>query len=368
MPAPFPCGKLRTGGAAADRRQAQQRVDRIRAFREQLDELAREGVLTLSDEQRDKLNAHLDGTLSDLAARFDVDVTDSQKQLSLGMRIVSALGGLALCLAVFFFFYRIWGALATPFQVAILILTPLVLLVVMDFAARRERTLYFTALVGLVAFAAFVTNLFVLGKIFNLAPSQHAFLAWSGFALALAYSYRLRILLVAGLVCLGVWVAGSVVAWAGGWWGDFGLRPETILLFGCLLLALAVRFHDRRRPEFAAVYRVVGLLTVFCSLLALGLSAGFSFLSLPRTVIEAGYQCLSFLAAAGAIWLGVRYELSGTLNIGAAFFTVYLVHKFVDWWWDWMPRYLFFLLVGAIALGLLWLFRRLRAGIVEART
>jgi hypothetical protein len=35
--------------------------------------------------------------------------------------------------------------------------------------------------------------------------------------------------------------------------------------------------------------------------------------------------------------------------------------KFVDWWWDWMPKYLFFLIVGLTALALLWAFRRLRA-------
>jgi hypothetical protein len=39
---------------------------------------------------------------------------------------------------------------------------------------------------------------------------------------------------------------------------------------------------------------------------------------------------------------------------------VYLYVRLHEWWWDLMPRYLFFLLVGLIALGLLILFQRLR--------
>src|SRR5216683_3115227 len=49
------------------------------------------------------------------------------------------------------------------------------------------------------------------------------------------------------------------------------------------------------------------------------------------------------------------------LNLGAAFFAIFLITRFVAWWWEWMPKYLFFFLVGAIALGLLTAFRQLRA-------
>jgi protein-S-isoprenylcysteine O-methyltransferase Ste14 len=47
--------------------------------------------------------------------------------------------------------------------------------------------------------------------------------------------------------------------------------------------------------------------------------------------------------------------------VGVLFFLIALCMKFVDWWWDWMPKYLFFLIVGLTALALLWAFRRLRA-------
>ena len=72
-----------------DKVAAQLRADRIRAFREELAELEREGALTLDAGQRATLDSHLQRTLAALAERFDVDTTESQKQISWGMRIAS---------------------------------------------------------------------------------------------------------------------------------------------------------------------------------------------------------------------------------------------------------------------------------------
>ena len=43
------------------------------------------------------------------------------------MRIASTLGGLAFCVAVWLFFMRYWGLLATGVQVGILVVLPLAL-------------------------------------------------------------------------------------------------------------------------------------------------------------------------------------------------------------------------------------------------
>jgi hypothetical protein len=77
--------------------------------------------------------------------------------------------------------------------------------------------------------------------------------------------------------------------------------------------------------------------------------------------VEHLYQFASFAAAAIAIWFGITRRRREVLNLGAAFFAIYLLMRFVAWWWDWMPKYLFFFVVGAIALGLLGAFRKLRA-------
>ena len=40
---------------------------------------------------------------------------------------------------------------------------------------------------------------------------------------------------------------------------------------------------------------------------------------------------------------------------------IYLYTKLFDWWWDWLPKYIFFLLLGLVAIGLLFALKRLRS-------
>ena len=53
------------------KRDAQQRADRIRTIREGLAELAREGVLVLTPEQRAAVEDHLSRELAGLASQFE---------------------------------------------------------------------------------------------------------------------------------------------------------------------------------------------------------------------------------------------------------------------------------------------------------
>lgn len=342
------------------RREAQERADRIRIFRQELDALSSGGVLALSDEQRASVEAHLNRQLAELASRYDVDVSESQKQLSLGMRIVSALGGLALCAAVYLLFYRVWGLMSTPLQAGVLIAAPFAGLVAMEFVSRKERTLYFTELIGLVTFACFVLNLVVIGQLFNMTSSPNAFLAWGAFGLILAYAYNLRSLLVAGLVCLLVFFAATLMSWTGGWWSGFWLRPETFLLGGFLIALASVVLPSRGWEEVVGMYLLVGLVTVFFSVLRLWYDGNASWLPLDHKMVEHSYQVFAFALAAVVTWLGIRYDSRVMVNLGAAYFVLCLYLKVVDWWWDRMPKFLFFFLVGAIAIGLLLAFRKLR--------
>ena len=49
------------------------------------------------------------------------------------------------------------------------------------------------------------------------------------------------------------------------------------------------------------------------------------------------------------------------VNTGTAFFTLFLFFRLIDWWWDAIPKYVFFLLIGAVAIGLVAVFKRLRS-------
>src|SRR4029078_11861951 len=109
---------------AGSRTEAQQDADRIRLLREGLEDLASQGVLELTPEQRSRFDEWSARRLHELAFQYDVDTSISQKRVSWAMRIVSTLGGFAICAAVVLFFGRYWGYLGTPTQVTIVILAP----------------------------------------------------------------------------------------------------------------------------------------------------------------------------------------------------------------------------------------------------
>lgn len=348
-----------------DSQQAQARADRIHAFRAELAALEREAVLQLDPAVQARVDAHHQAMLQDLAGRFDVDTTSGEKRLSWGMRLASFLGALALSAAVFFFFYRFWGALSTGVQVALLIAAPLLAVAGVEFAARRERSFYFASLVALVAVACFVLNVSVLGQIFNVTPSQTAFLIWGAFALALAYGYGLRLILVAGLTSLVAYLSATVGTWGGGYWLSFGERPEHFILAGAVLFLIGL-LPQRTYAGFSAIFRVYGLLVVFIAILILSNWGRISYLPWSATAIEYFYQTLGFVLAGLTIWLGIRRHWPGMVNLGSSFFVLDLYTKFFDWWWDWMPKYAFFFVLGLTAVLLLLVMRRLRMAGREA--
>jgi uncharacterized membrane protein len=343
---------------------AQQRADRIHSFRAELEQLQADGVLTLGDEQRSRISDYHARLLVDLEARFDIDTSSTARQMSTGMRIVSFLGALALSAAVFFFFYRFWGLFSTVIQVAILVTAPLLLIAGVEIAARRERTLYFSSLISLVAFAAFVLDLSMLGQIFGITPSQNAFLTWGILALILAYTYRLRLILVAGLLCVMGYLAATMGTWCGLYWLSFGQRPENFIAAGLLISGAAFLPH-RGREEFPAVLRIFGLLALFIAILILSHWGEGSYLTLPAEQIETCYQLSGFLLAGVVIWLGIARGWPALVNLGSSFFVIFLYTKFFDWWWEWLPKYLFFLLLGGVAVLLLFLLRKMRTFIRE---
>jgi hypothetical protein len=85
-----------------------------------------------------------------------------------------------------------------------------------------------------------------------------------------------------------------------------------------------------------------------------------SYLPLDDKAVEHFYQMFGVVAAAASVWIGIRQNWTGVVNAGTAFFTIFLFFRLIDWWWDWMPKYLFFLVIGLVAIGLVAVFKRLR--------
>ncbi len=339
---------------------AQQKADRIRILRDELAAPELRDVLGLSPDQLVRFDEWSRARLVELERQFDVDTTSSQKRVSWGMRIAATLGGLALCAALVLFFLRFWGYLETWQQMALLIAIPLVLLAATEFAARRERARYFTGLLGLTALTAFIMNLSALGTIFNLVPTERALLPWGIFALLLAYRYGLRLHLAAGLALLTAWVAATCTTLQGVAWGQFASRPEIFLLLGFIAFACPFAVRHAANREFDPVYRLVGALVALTAVLSLAAWGASSYLPWETDTIEHTYEFVGLALSTGAIWWGITRSWTGTVNTGAVYFTIFLFIRLYHWWWQWMPKYLFFAAIGAIAIGLVIVFKQLR--------
>ncbi len=348
-----------TADAAVTKEQAQERVDRIRLFRRELEEVERAGILALTDGQREAVRHFHDTVLEQLAGRFDIDRTEAQKRMSLGMQVASFVGALAFSAAVFMFFYRFWGDLSIRAQVIILNAAPLLSVLGVHLAAKREKTLYFASILGLVAFACFVLDISMVASIFNMQDSPNGLLLWSAFAFALAYAYGLTWMLFLAVVTAAAFVAAEVAQMAGISWGFFLMRPEGVMLAGAASLGMAAYEYDCERPAFGGTYRFLGWVGVLAPILLL-VQFDMSYLPLPHAVLGPCYLVTGFALGGLATWLGIRQQSALVVNTATLFLSLLLFVKLFDWWWDWMPRYLFFFLLGLIAVAILVLLRRLR--------
>jgi uncharacterized membrane protein len=339
--------------------EAQRRADQVAAFRRELAAIEGGHVTRLTDNQRVAVDHYHGRLLAALAEEFDIDTTRQERQLSWGMKIASFIGALGLAASAFFLFYRFWGRLGTVVQVALLIGAPLLAMTATLVAATKERTGYFAKLFGLLAVACFVLDLSMLGQIFNITPSPNVFLVWALFAFLLAYAADARLLLVAAIMSLSAYLSARAATWGGCYWIHFGERPEHFFPAAVVLFLVPIVPHHRF-SGFALIYRVFAMLLLFLPVLILSNWGQISYLPLSASTTEALYQIAGFAVSALAIWLGIRKGWPEVVNTGNVFFVIFLYTKFYDWWWHWMPKYLFFLLVGLTAVLMLLIFKRLR--------
>jgi hypothetical protein len=347
------------------RRKAQQRVDRIAFFRAELSELEREQALALSPEQRSRLDAHLESVLSNLGQQFGIEATESSKRISWGMRVATLLGGVALGIAAVLFFCRYWGILPTSSHMVILMAAPLLLLVAAERLFRHRVDLYYTAILGLAAAVAFVIELNAFGSVMNVTSSPHALLVWALFAVLVAYAYGLRLLLGAGLVLMCTYTAAVWIAAHGGYWAAFLERSELLIPAAAIVYAVPWMTHHCDTHDFSFVYRVCGAATGLTGLLLFSTSGHLCCWGVPHRFAEVFCQMAGMALSTAVILHGFRLGRSGLVNLGAVAFVFFLYVRLHSWWWHWMPKYLFFFLIGLTAIGVLLIFRRLRTRLSE---
>ena len=345
---------------AISQSEAQKRVAQIHAFKRELAELKQQDILSLTPQQTDMIASHHLKLTTDLSSTFDIDINLQSKQLSLGMKIASLAGALAMASSLFFLFYQFWGHLTTITQTSVLVISPILLFILTLKLADKEKHAYFSKMSALVCFASFVLNISMLGQIFNITPSPNAFVTFSAFAFLLAYICNTRLMLIFAIGCICSFIAMQLGTWSGIYWLNFGERPENFFIPGILLFVIGYFGKHKQFNGFNSTYRITALLIIFLPILVLANWAQISYLTLPNEMIEGAYQILGFTLSAALIWLGIKQQKSDVTNTANVFLLLFIYTKFFDWWWDWMPKYVFFFLVGLSALLALIVFKRIR--------
>ncbi len=238
---------------------AQRRADQIKSFKAELEALENDKIITLQESQKNAISKYHDNLLSYLASVFDIDSNKRDKQLSLGMKIASFLGAIALAASIFFLFYTFWGNFSTAVQVVILLASTALGLLATMLAAKKEKTGYFSKLLGSVALASFILNIYMFGQMFNIAPSSNAFFIWGVFALLLAYASDARLLLAAGIICIADFLSAKTGTWGGTFWIHFRERPENFFPVAILLFVVPDLPHNKF-SGFGKIYRVFAMI------------------------------------------------------------------------------------------------------------
>lgn len=340
--------------------QAQARADQVRAFRAEQTLLSEQGMLQLSADTAAAIRRYHDELLQELQQAQDVDLSEGARHLSLGMQIVSFLGAGALAASLFFLFYQYWGYFATAAQVGILIAAPLLSLAAACWVRRLDSSGYYAKLAGLVSFASWILNIVMLGSIFNLTPSPNAFAVFALYGFLLAYLLQVRLLLAAALICSFIFIGAQFGTWMGSYWIYVGEHPEHFFLPALFFFALPLWIKQAHFHGFALIYQMLSVVVFFIALLILTNWAGGSYLPWSPALIEGCYQVVGFITSALLVLYGLRTRAVNLMLAGNVFFALFLYTKFFDWWWDWMPKYLFFLVIGLTAILALMVFNRLR--------
>jgi hypothetical protein len=276
------------------------------------------------------------------------------------MQIAAFFAAIALTAAVYSLVARFWGRLDLPVQATLLGAFPLMALVGVELSAQRERTLYIASIFALVAFGTYWLAVIELSALVNVPLTPVA--VWGGalFGVTLAVPYGFRVIFAGALVALLVALSGSIFQTAGMPWTLVPEFPE-ILVAAALLLATTAAWFAWPQRSFAPVARGVGLVVGFLGLLALSSAAPASLLPTTGRITEGIYQVVMLVTGTAALVIGIRRQWLETVSIAATALTVFIFVRFVDWFWDALPRFVFFLLLAAIAFAWLLALRRLRS-------
>ena len=343
-----------------NKQDAQKRVDQILAFRNELSALHADGAVQLSDAEQQAITVYHERLLEEFSLKHDADLTTSEYQLSWGMRIASTLGAIAFTLGVFMFFEYYWDTFATLTQVVLVTTAPALGWLLSEIVARAYKTPHYTLLAVLTAIACFAANLYVVGSIYNVTPTPYEVMAWGLFGLLLAFRHDLP--LVGGPSLLAVMVsAGGLLTNHAGFAWPMEIIPEFYIVAGilCLLVPMILKWPAIERYRHVVFF--VALLQTYFFLQWLMISPEDSLLPLTKSEAEWFYTVVTLIAGGLAVRHCIHVEWAAGTYLSALSLVMAMLQRYFDWFYDDLPNYVFFLLLGVIAIGVIVLLRRTRA-------
>ena len=340
---------------ALTRIDAEQHAEQIHAFKAELSRLEREKLLCLSKEQHQIIDQHHSQLIKHYRKTFNIDSNDKAKQLSLGMRIASLLGALALAASVWFLFYQLWDLLSLFSQTAVVIGASVASFALTLWLKVRDTDGYFCKMAGTLALACLALNTYVLGDIYNLPSSHHILGILGSYALLLGHNTQSRVLLIAAWLLLASYASMLIGQALGIGWQQAYEHPE-LWLGSAILLYLVVPLLQRDGVLVKNVSTWIGLSAL--SILAFWASS--SFLPWPTFWVENLYLALALIACCSCIYLGIAQKNIWQYRLGTCFALTILLAKAFDWFWDLIPHAVFFLLVSLAAIGVLFALKRQR--------
>jgi len=330
------------------RRAAQARADQIRAFARELQALGEEGALRLSPEQQQAVEAHHTRVLATLARDFDIDRSEHAGQLSRGMRIASLLGAAALVAAVTALVDSFWGRLSLAAQVTLLAAFPLIALAGVHVAAERERTRYVAGLFALVSVGTAWFAMGTIPRLLDLPPS--ALLLWpaAAYGIAVAMSYGFRLVFALAMAVAAVAMSSTFFVAGGVPWPTVFERLEPLAASTAVLLA-GSRHLSPLGEGFEEAARHTALVLLLGALLGLSNLSGVSLLAFAPGTCRILYQAVFVLTAIVLIWRALVAGDTRGVRVIAVALALFLLVRYVDWFWEALPAWAFFLVLAGLA-------------------
>jgi hypothetical protein len=281
-------------------------------------------------------------------------------QLSRGLRLALFFGAATLLAAIAALIQRFWGGLTLPVQVTLLTMFPLVSIAGVQMAAERERTRDVGSLMALVALGTGWVAILMTARLLDIPFSALLLGPGVAFGMALAMSYGFRWVLAVSLAAMVVAVASVFFVSGGVPWTVLFERLEP-LAGAALVLTVAAKHFAAAGEAFEETARLTALAMLLGTVLVLATVSGTSLLAFAPSTTLMIYQATMLVACLIVWWRRLAAGDQAGVTLASAFLATFLLIRYVDWFWEAVPAWAFFLMPAAGACASLALRRRVRA-------